>query len=66
MTEHALNHRFRRLRAQAAIIREARAEGIDMKNMMPPDDLPNTKEAVDTNSTPCSYLLLLLLLFCCF
>ncbi|KAM4056077.1 hypothetical protein HRG_002999 [Hirsutella rhossiliensis] len=50
MTEHALNHRFRRLRAQALIIHEARAAGLDMKDMMAPDDLPNTKEAVDKNN----------------
>lgn len=52
MTEHALNHRFRRLRAQALIVHEARRVGLDIKEMMAPDDLPNTKEAVDKNSTP--------------
>lgn len=57
MTEHALNHRFRRLRAQALIVHEARAVGLDMKDMMTPDDLPNTKEAVEKNSTPFSSFL---------
>ncbi|KAF4509667.1 hypothetical protein G6O67_003813 [Ophiocordyceps sinensis] len=50
MTEHALNHRFRRLRAQALIVHEARRVGLDIKEMMAPDDLPNTKEAVDKNN----------------
>ncbi len=51
MSEHALNHRFRRLRAQAHIIRLARPQGMDMKDMMNVDDLPTTKEAVDAKST---------------
>ncbi|KJZ80530.1 hypothetical protein HIM_00380 [Hirsutella minnesotensis 3608] len=50
MTEHALNHRFRRLRAQAHIIHLARPQGYDMKNMMNVDDLPTTKEAVEVNN----------------
>ncbi|PNY26084.1 Uncharacterized protein TCAP_03981 [Tolypocladium capitatum] len=47
MTEHALNHRFRRLRVQAVIIRGARSEGRDMKDMLTSEDLPTTQEAVD-------------------
>jgi hypothetical protein len=51
MTEHALNHRFRRLKAQVVIIREARDQkggGLDMKNMIVDESaLPQTKEAVD-------------------
>ncbi|POR35038.1 Uncharacterized protein TPAR_04779 [Tolypocladium paradoxum] len=50
MTEHALNHRFRRLRAQATIIRMARLEGRDMKDMLTYEDLPTTQEAVDKNN----------------
>ncbi|KAJ6438621.1 ubiquitin C-terminal hydrolase family protein [Purpureocillium lavendulum] len=47
MTDHALNHRFRRFRAQAIIVREARRLGYDMKDMMPPDDLPDAQDRVD-------------------
>lgn len=49
MTEHALNHRFRRLRAHCTIIREGRKEGLDMKDLLL--DLPDKQEAVDKNST---------------
>ncbi|KAH0493830.1 hypothetical protein TgHK011_000478 [Trichoderma gracile] len=47
MSEHALNHRFRRLRAQAVIVREGRKAGFDMKDMIPDGDLPVTQEAVE-------------------
>ncbi|PFH55438.1 hypothetical protein XA68_18311 [Ophiocordyceps unilateralis] len=50
MTEHALNHRFRRLRAQAAIIREARSQGFDSKDMVVSDHLPTTQDAIDKNN----------------
>ncbi|PTB62845.1 hypothetical protein BBK36DRAFT_1172137 [Trichoderma citrinoviride] len=50
MSEHALNHRFRRLRAQAIIVREGRKEGFDMKDMIPDGDLPATQEAVEKNN----------------
>ena len=55
MKDFALNHRFRRYRAQSVIIREARKQGFDMKNMGLPDDLPDAQERVDKTSTP-SYL----------
>lgn len=51
MTEHALNHRFRRLRAQAVIIREGRAQGFDMRNLLVEDNMPTAQDAVDRNST---------------
>ncbi|KAL7949114.1 hypothetical protein V8C42DRAFT_313334 [Trichoderma barbatum] len=47
MTEHALNHRFRRLRAQCVIVREGRNQGFDPKNMCQDGDLPATQEAVE-------------------
>ncbi|KOS19767.1 hypothetical protein ESCO_000575 [Escovopsis weberi] len=48
MTEHALNHRFRRLRAQAVIIREGRKTGLDIKDMIADGDkLPSTQDAID-------------------
>ncbi|PHH71283.1 hypothetical protein CDD80_5392 [Ophiocordyceps camponoti-rufipedis] len=47
MTEHALNHRFRRLRAQAHIIRDARAQGFDIKNLSVADDLPAKIDDID-------------------
>ncbi|KAH7318684.1 hypothetical protein B0I35DRAFT_409535 [Stachybotrys elegans] len=47
MTEHALNHRLRRLRAQCAIVREGRLQGYDMKDLGPIDDLPQKQEDVD-------------------
>lgn len=52
MTEHALNHRFRRLRAHVVIVREGRGKGLDPKNMAADADLPNTIDAVDTKSMP--------------
>ncbi|KAL7931116.1 hypothetical protein V8C35DRAFT_310396 [Trichoderma chlorosporum] len=50
MTEHALNHRFRRLRAQSVIIRQGRDQGFDIKYMRQDADLPATKEAVEKNN----------------
>ncbi|KAF7534526.1 hypothetical protein G7Z17_g13350 [Cylindrodendrum hubeiense] len=51
MTDHALNHRFRRLRAQAVIIREGRAQGLDMKDLSTDDNfLPKTQENIDKNN----------------
>ncbi|UKZ83549.1 hypothetical protein TrVFT333_011358 [Trichoderma virens FT-333] len=50
MTEHALNHRFRRLRAQSVIIREGRNQGFDPKNICQDGDLPATQEAVEKNN----------------
>ncbi|KAK7427923.1 hypothetical protein QQZ08_005536 [Neonectria magnoliae] len=47
MTDNALNHRFRRLRAQAIIIRDGRAIGLDMKDLSTDDNLlPKTQETV--------------------
>lgn len=54
MTEHALNHRFRRLRAQVVIVREGRGKGLDPKNICADGDLPGTIDAVDTKSMPSS------------
>lgn len=51
MTEHALNHRFRRLRAQALIIREGRPQGFDMKHLSVEDNMPTAQDAVDKTST---------------
>ncbi|ODA81726.1 hypothetical protein RJ55_00229 [Drechmeria coniospora] len=50
MTEHALNHRFRRLRAQAAIVREGRQLGFDSKNLPASEELPIKLEDVDRNN----------------
>ncbi|KAH6611063.1 hypothetical protein Trco_001083 [Trichoderma cornu-damae] len=50
MTEHALNHRFRRLRAQSVIVREGRRQGFDPKDMRQDGDLPVTQEAVEKNN----------------
>ncbi|GFP55225.1 hypothetical protein TASIC1_0005008300 [Trichoderma asperellum] len=50
MTEHALNHRFRRLKAQVVIVREGRSKGFDPKNICADGDLPNTIDAVDTKN----------------
>lgn len=53
MTEHALQHRFRRLRAQSSIIREARAQNLDMKKMeRDENNLPATIDSIDKKSTP--------------
>jgi hypothetical protein len=51
MSENALNHRFRRLRAEAVIIHEGRKQGIDMKALPFEGDLPATQGAVDKEST---------------
>lgn len=51
MTEHALNHRFRRLKAQVVIVREGRSKGLDPKNIFD-GELPATIDAVDTKSMP--------------
>lgn len=50
MTEDALNHRFRRLRAEAVIIRHGRDAGFDMKHLSV-EDLPKTQATVEKNST---------------
>lgn len=50
MTEAALNHRFRRLRAEALIISEGRKQGFDMKDLCMSDDLPRIQGGVDKNS----------------
>jgi hypothetical protein len=47
MTEDALNHRFRRLRAESTIIREARTEGLDMRDFIVSESLPKTINQVD-------------------
>jgi hypothetical protein len=51
MSEHALNHRFRHLNAEALIIQKGREQGFDMKNLGFEAQLPGTKNAVDTNGT---------------
>ncbi|RSL53062.1 hypothetical protein CEP54_010592 [Fusarium duplospermum] len=51
MTEHALNHRFRRVRAQASIISEARARKLDIKELSTDENiLPATQGAIDKNN----------------
>ncbi|CAM1508427.1 Fc.00g052750.m01.CDS01 [Cosmosporella sp. VM-42] len=51
MTADALNHRFRRLNAQAVIIRDARVLGFDMKDMDTDDKvLPATQKLVEKNN----------------
>lgn len=58
MTEHALNHRFRRVRAQASIISEARARSLDIKELSTDENiLPATQGAIDKNSTACPALM---------
>lgn len=52
MTEAALNHRFRRLRAEALVITEGRSKGFDMKGLKLGDDMPRIQGDVDKNSTP--------------
>ncbi|CAH0053384.1 unnamed protein product [Clonostachys solani] len=49
MTEDALNHRFRRLRAEAVIIRHGRDAGFDMKHLSL-EDLPKTQATVEKNN----------------
>ncbi|KAJ4310416.1 hypothetical protein N0V84_010981 [Fusarium piperis] len=51
MTEHALNHRFRRVRAQASIITEARTRRLDIKELSTDENiLPATQGAIDKNN----------------
>ncbi|KAI6782897.1 uncharacterized protein J7T54_002056 [Emericellopsis cladophorae] len=50
MTKDALNHRFRRLRAEAVIIAEARQQGLDMKNLDSSDSLPTAQKDVDRSN----------------
>lgn len=52
MTEDALNHRFRRLRAESTIVREGRAAGLDMRDLPVVDSLPKAQREVDTKSEP--------------
>jgi hypothetical protein len=52
MTKDALNHRFRRLRAEALIITEARQQGLDMKNLDTGDSLPAAQRDIDKASMP--------------
>ena len=51
MTDDALNHRFRRLRAESTIIRAARPEGLDMRDLPVSEALPKAIGAVEKNST---------------
>ncbi|KAJ3505684.1 hypothetical protein NM208_g16165 [Fusarium decemcellulare] len=52
MTEHALNHRFRRVRAAAQIIPLAREQGLDVKDLSTDENiLPATQGGIDKNST---------------
>ena len=51
MSEHAINHRFRKLRAEVVIIQEARKLGLDMKDLLFEGDLPTTQGAVDRGGT---------------
>lgn len=56
MTENALNHRFRRLKTQTLIIRKAREQGFDIKDMTCNEAiLPIAQDRVDIESTPLSY-----------
>ncbi|KAG6236850.1 hypothetical protein E4U25_003274 [Claviceps purpurea] len=48
MSEHALNHRFRKIRAQSLVIKTGRERGFDMRDLCVDDnELPSTKEGVD-------------------
>ncbi|KAM3564696.1 hypothetical protein ARSEF4850_001725 [Beauveria asiatica] len=48
MTEHALNHRFRHIRAQTEVILEGRKANLDVKNLTTDESsLPKTVGAVD-------------------
>lgn len=52
MTDHALNHRFRKVRATVNIINDARAQGLDIKDLTTDENLlPSTQAAIDKNST---------------
>ncbi|TWU77599.1 hypothetical protein ED733_007856 [Metarhizium rileyi] len=50
MTEHALNHRFRRLKTQALVIRLGREQGLDMRRLAVEDNMPAAQDAVDRNN----------------
>ncbi|WXC62635.1 hypothetical protein SNK03_008470 [Fusarium graminearum] len=51
MTDHALNHRFRKVRAATNIISIARAQGYDMKDMSTDENLlPSTQQGIDKNN----------------
>ncbi|KAF4465216.1 hypothetical protein FALBO_7944 [Fusarium albosuccineum] len=51
MTEHALNHRFRRVRAAAQIIPLAREQGLDVKDLSTDENiLPATQGGIDKNN----------------
>ncbi|KAG5931135.1 hypothetical protein E4U53_001936 [Claviceps sorghi] len=48
MSEHALNHRFRKIRAQSLVIKLGRERGFDMRHLCVDENkLPSTQEAVD-------------------
>ncbi|KAG6000805.1 hypothetical protein E4U21_005003 [Claviceps maximensis] len=48
MSEHALNHRFRKIRAQSLVIKLGRERGFDMRDLCADEtQLPLTQEAVD-------------------
>jgi hypothetical protein len=52
MTDHALNHRFRKVRATVSIIHAAREQGLDVKDLTTDENLlPTTQGAIDKNST---------------
>lgn len=57
MSKDALNHRFRRLRAQAKIIQSGREQGYDMKDLDEEKNLPGTQESVDHKSMPLQHCL---------
>ncbi|KAM0439420.1 hypothetical protein ACHAQK_006130 [Fusarium lateritium] len=51
MTDHALNHRFRKVRATVNIINDARAQGLDIKDLTTDENLlPSTQAAIDKNN----------------
>ncbi|RGP73776.1 hypothetical protein FLONG3_6197 [Fusarium longipes] len=51
MTDHALNHRFRKVRASTNIISIARAQGFDIKDLTTDENLlPSTQQAIDKNN----------------
>ncbi|KAG6012286.1 hypothetical protein E4U54_007627 [Claviceps lovelessii] len=48
MSEHALNHRFRKIRAQSLVIKLGRERGFDMRDLCVDENkLPSTQERVD-------------------
>ncbi len=59
MTEHALNHRFRYIRAHSEVIIEGRKANLDVKNLTTDESsLPKTVGGVDKNSTRQHFLTL--------